>query len=75
MATVLAGTMTREEGAPNRTVALRRIARDPGAVAGAVVVLIVAVCAIFAPLIARTDPNAQDLTATLVPPMWFAGAA
>jgi peptide/nickel transport system permease protein len=31
------------------------------------------VCAIFAPLIARADPNAQDLTATLMPPMWLAG--
>jgi peptide/nickel transport system permease protein len=75
VATALAGTVAREAGAPNRTVALRRIARDPGAVAGAVVVLIVAVCAIFAPLIVHTDPNAQDLTATLVPPMWIAGGS
>jgi len=73
--TALAGTAAREEGTPNRAVALRRIARDPGAVAGAAVVLIVTVCAIFAPLIARSDPNAQDLAATLVPPMWIAGGS
>jgi peptide/nickel transport system permease protein len=73
--TALAGTAAREEGAPNRAVALRRIARDPGAVAGAAVVLVVTVCAIFAPLIARSDPNAQDLAATLVPPMWIAGGS
>jgi peptide/nickel transport system permease protein len=62
-------------GVSNRTVALRRLARDPGAVAGAVVVLIVAVCAIFAPLIARTDPNMQNLGSTLAPPMWIAGGS
>jgi peptide/nickel transport system permease protein len=56
-------------------VALRRLARDPGAVAGAAVVLIVAICAIFAPLIARTDPNLQNLGSTLVPPMWMAGGS
>jgi peptide/nickel transport system permease protein len=64
-----------DHGVSNRTVALRRLARDPGAVAGAVVVLIVAVCAIFAPLIARTDPNLQNLSSTLVPPMWIAGGS
>jgi peptide/nickel transport system permease protein len=55
--------------------ALRRLARDPAAVIGAVIVAIVAVCAIFAPLITRVDPNAQDLTATLIPPMWIAGGS
>lgn len=56
-----------------RAAALRRITRDPAALIGAAIVLVVAVCAIFAPLIARADPNAQDLTATLMPPMWLAG--
>jgi len=64
-----------DHGVSNRTVALRRLARDPGAVAGAVVVLIVAMCAIFAPLIARTDPNLQNLSSTLVPPMWMTGGS
>ncbi|MEA2664828.1 MAG: peptide/nickel transport system permease protein [Candidatus Eremiobacteraeota bacterium] len=56
-------------------VALRRIGRDPGAVLGAIIVVIVAVCALFAPLIVHTDPNAQDLTATLQPPAWLAGGS
>ncbi len=56
-------------------VALRRIARDPGAVVGAFIVLVVAVCALFAPLIVHTDPNAQDLSATLQPPAWLAGGS
>ncbi len=71
--TLTAARVAPDHGVSNRTVALRRLARDPGAVGGAVVVLIVAVCAIFAPLIARTDPNLQNLGATLVPPMWIAG--
>ena len=53
--------------------ALRRIARDPGALAGAFVVVVVAICALFAPLLAHGDPNAQDLGAALQPPMWLAG--
>jgi peptide/nickel transport system permease protein len=53
--------------------ALRRLARDPAAVIGAAIVAIVAVCAVFAPLITRVDPNAQDLASTLVPPVWIAG--
>ncbi len=56
-----------------RTASLRRLARDPGAIVGAFIVVIVVICALFAPLIARTDPNAQDLAATLQPPMWIAG--
>jgi peptide/nickel transport system permease protein len=76
METTLTGArVVPDHGVSNRTVALRRLARDPGAVAGAVVVLIVAACAIFAPLIARTDPNLQNLGSTLVPPMWMAGGS
>ena len=62
------------ESSPTR-VALRRIARDPGAVVGALIVLVVAVCAVFAPLIVHANPNAQDLTATLQPPAWLAGGS
>jgi peptide/nickel transport system permease protein len=54
---------------------VRYFARDPAALAGAVVVLLVAVCALFAPWIARADPSAQDLSSTLVPPMWVAGGS
>jgi peptide/nickel transport system permease protein len=61
------------EGVTSRTASLRKLARDPAAVIGAVIVAVVVVCAVFAPLIARGDPNAQDLMSTLVPPMWIAG--
>jgi peptide/nickel transport system permease protein len=74
--TAVATASTARDDAPfvgARTASLRRLARDPAALLGAVVVAIVVVCAVFAPLIARADPNAQDLTATLQPPMWIAG--
>ncbi|HEY6235007.1 MAG TPA: ABC transporter permease [Candidatus Elarobacter sp.] len=76
MATAVAGGAAAHgdvEGVTSRTASLRKLARDPAAVIGAVIVAIVVVCAVFAPLIARADPNAQDLTSTLVPPMWIAG--
>ncbi|MDQ6942520.1 MAG: ABC transporter permease [Candidatus Eremiobacteraeota bacterium] len=76
MATVVAGVAAAHgdfEGVTSRTASLRKLTRDPAAVIGAVIVAIVVVCALFAPLIARADPNAQDLTSTLVPPMWIAG--
>jgi len=60
-------------GRTPRDVALRRLARDPAAMIGAVIVAVVTVCAIFAPVLARADPNLQDLTSTLVPPAWIAG--
>lgn len=46
----------------------QRIFRDPAAVLGAVIVVGVAMCAIFAPWITHVDPNAQDLTATFAAP-------
>jgi peptide/nickel transport system permease protein len=76
VATAIAGAAAGHagaEGVTSRTAALRKLARDPAAVIGAVIVAVVVVCAVFAPLIARADPNAQDLTSTLVPPMWIAG--
>jgi len=74
---VVRAAPAREEGAPRsvHAAALRRLARDPAAVIGAAIVAIVATCAIFAPLITRVDPNAQDLTATLVPPVWIGGGS
>jgi peptide/nickel transport system permease protein len=76
VATAVAGVAAAQgdvEGVTSRTASLRKLTRDPAAVIGAVIVAIVVVCAVFAPLIARADPNAQDLTSTLVPPMWIAG--
>jgi peptide/nickel transport system permease protein len=72
---VATGAPAREASAPPRVALLRRIARDPAAVVGAVVVVIVALCAVFAPLLARADPNAQDLASTLLPPAWIAGGS
>jgi len=48
--------------------------RDPIAVTGLLLVLLLLICAIFAPAIANHPPNAQDLTARLSPPSathWF----
>jgi peptide/nickel transport system permease protein len=76
VATALAGGVPAQgdvEGVTSRTASLRKLARDPAAVIGAVIVAIVVVCAVFAPLIARADPNAQDLASTLLPPAWIAG--
>jgi peptide/nickel transport system permease protein len=78
VATAFAGVASPRDGFAQASVhaaALRRLARDPAAVIGAAIVAIVAVCAIFAPLITRVDPNAQDLTATLIPPMWIGGGS
>jgi peptide/nickel transport system permease protein len=46
----------------------RRMFRDPGAVVGLVIVVAVAICALFSPLLTHADPNLQDLSATFVPP-------
>ncbi len=76
MATALAGGVPVQgdvEGVTSRTASLRKLARDPAAVIGAVIVAAVVICAVFAPLIARADPNAQDLASTLLPPAWIAG--
>lgn len=77
MATLAVSTAPAIDQTPQpRAAALRRIARDPAAVLGAVIVAVVALCALFAPLVAHgVDPNAQDLAATLRPPMWFAGGS
>jgi peptide/nickel transport system permease protein len=76
VATAVAGVSAARgdlEGVTSRAASLRKLARDPAAVIGAVIVAIVVVCALFAPLISRADPNAQDLASTLMPPMWIAG--
>jgi len=46
----------------------RRLRRNRAAMAGLVVVLLLALLAIFAPVIAPADPIAQDLDARLLPP-------
>jgi peptide/nickel transport system permease protein len=47
---------------------LLRLVGNPPALLGLVILLVIAVMAIFAPLIATHDINAQDLTARLQPP-------
>ncbi len=76
MATAVAGAAAAHAeiaGVTSRAAALRKLARDPAAVIGAIIVAVLVVCAVFAPLIARGDPNAQDLTSTLLPPAWIVG--
>ncbi len=49
-----------------------RLIRQPRVVIGGTILLIVAICAIFAPLIAPHDPLEQDLLHMLSPPIWAA---
>lgn len=56
-----------------REVMARRARRHRGLLFGGAWVMIVAITAIFAPLIAPFDPYAQDLTNRLVDPVWLGG--
>jgi peptide/nickel transport system permease protein len=40
---------------------------------GLVIVVLIGLCAIFAPYLAPHDPNEQNLVSTLLPPMWIGG--
>ena len=46
------------------------IQNSPRVLVGALIVLCMIVCAVFAPWIAPNDPSIQDLANTLLPPMW-----
>ena len=50
-----------------------RLLREPRVVFGTVVLVGVATMAIFAPWLAPTAPDQQDLLNTLLPPSWMAG--
>jgi peptide/nickel transport system permease protein len=50
-----------------------RVLRSGRAIAGAVLILLVALCAVFAPLLAWHDPAEQDLLNILLPPAWDTG--
>lgn len=50
-----------------------RPVRSARVLIGGGIMVLVLLCAIFAPLIAPHDPNAQDLLNTLLPPAWMAG--
>lgn len=52
---------------------LRRFLRDPGAVIGAIVVVTLVICAIFADSIAPFGPSEGDLMASKLPEAWVEG--
>lgn len=48
------------------------VLRTPKVVIGAIIVIVMVACALFAPWIAPNDPGAQDLANALLPPAWAA---
>ena len=54
---------------------LKGILRDPTALFGILVVVVLVATALFAPLLAPLDPNKQDLTARLLPPFYAEGGS
>ena len=50
--------------APQRRAFVSFLFASPATIAGAAIVAIVALCAIFAPLLAPHDPNAQNLASS-----------
>jgi peptide/nickel transport system permease protein len=59
--------------APRRRSFASFLFASPVTILGAAIVVIVGFCALFAPLLAPHDPNAQDLSLALKPPAWLAG--
>jgi peptide/nickel transport system permease protein len=53
--------------------ALRAFVRRPGAMLALVVLLVIVAGAVFAPLLAPHDPNAQNPVYQLIPPAWAHG--
>jgi peptide/nickel transport system permease protein len=51
---------------------IRRLLRSGRVLVGGGIVLVIVICALFAPLLAPQDPNNQDLLAQLLPPAWSA---
>jgi peptide/nickel transport system permease protein len=47
--------------------------RSPRVAIGLAIVLVIGICAAFAPLLAPHDPNDQSLTAIFLPPVWETG--
>ena len=67
---------TRAPTAPaQRAAALRTLLRNRLAVAALAFLVLVVVCALFAPLIAPADPTAQNLLVRLRPPAWQQGGS
>jgi peptide/nickel transport system permease protein len=72
MTTVVSAMPIHDELAPRRSFASLLFA-GPATIAGAIVIAIVALFAIFAPWIAPHDPNLQNLGAAFKPPSWLQG--
>jgi peptide/nickel transport system permease protein len=51
----------------------RHVRRDPTFIAGSSFLLLLVLAALLAPWIAPHDPNAQELSARLLPPVWLEG--
>lgn len=74
-------TEERTNDAPLRSVSghdVRRFLRRPGAwnvIGGGSVIALIALVAVFAPLIAPYSPTQQSLTMTLLPPAWAEGGS
>jgi peptide/nickel transport system permease protein len=47
--------------------------RSPRVMIGLTIVVLIGLCAVFAPLLAPHDPNEQNLISTLLPPAWALG--
>jgi peptide/nickel transport system permease protein len=47
--------------------------RSPRVIIGLTIVILIGLCAVFAPLLAPHDPNEQNLISTLLPPAWALG--
>lgn len=47
--------------------------RSPRVIIGFTIVVLIGLCAVFAPLLAPHDPNEQNLISTLLPPAWALG--
>lgn len=70
----LAATLASTDAAYKTPSGLRRLLREPSALIGAVIVLLFALMALFAPLITPFDPIASDWMAIRLPPNaqhWF----
>lgn len=72
---------TLDSNAPNKSDAgtvqspgrlmLRHAASHRGLILGGIVILTIVLVALFAPVLAPHDPLAQDLSQSLIPPVWF----
>jgi ABC-type dipeptide/oligopeptide/nickel transport system permease subunit len=61
--------------AAERSRAWRKLARNPAALAGAVILLVVIAAAVFAPFVAPHDPARQSLIRRFTPPVWAQGGS